>query len=69
MTERNVVLGNGVGPNPTNIEKILSWPKPKNVKQVKQLVAMGSQYRRYIKDLTSMVRPMVDLTKTGKTFF
>ena len=64
----HVVSGKGVRPNPTNIEKIISWPKPKNAKQVKQLVAMGSYYRRYVKDFASMVRPIIDLTKKGKKF-
>ena len=53
----HVVSGYDVSPNPTNIEKILSWPKPKSAKQVKQLVAMGSYYRRYVKNFASMVRP------------
>ena len=64
----HVVSDNGVSPNPTNIEKILSWSKPKNAKQVKQLVATGSYYGRYVKDFASMVRPMVDLTRKGKSF-
>ena len=50
-------------PSPTNISKIMNWPKPR---QVKQLVAMGSYYRRYVKDFASIVRPMVELTKQGK---
>ncbi|MCG8044298.1 MAG: ribonuclease H family protein, partial [Candidatus Thiodiazotropha endolucinida] len=64
----HIVSGDGVKPNPINISKILSWPKPKTAKQVKQLVAMGSYYRRYVKDFASMVRPMVELTKKGKKF-
>lgn len=64
----HVVSGAGVKPSPTNIAKIVDWPKPRNAKQVKQFVAMGSYYRRYIKDFASMVRPMVDLTKKGKKF-
>ena len=64
----HVVSGEGVKPNPTNIEKIMSWPKPRNAKQVKQLVAMGSYYRRYVKNFATLVRPMVELTKKGKKF-
>lgn len=60
--------GEGVKPNPTNIAKIASWPVPKTPRQVKQLVAMGSYYRRYVKNFASMVRPMVELTKKGKKF-
>ena len=64
----HVVSGEGVKPNPTNIAKIASWPVPKTPRQVKQLVAMGSYYRRYVKNFASMVRPMVELTKKGKKF-
>ena len=64
----HVVSGEGVKPNPTNIAKIASWPVPRTPRQVKQLVAMGSYYRRYVKNFASMVRPMVELTKKGKKF-
>ena len=64
----HVVSGAGVKPSPTNIAKIVDWPKPRNAKQVKQFVVMGSYYRRYIKDFAAIVRPMVDLTKKGKKF-
>ena len=64
----HVVSGKGVQPSPTNISKIISWPRPKTAKQVKQFVAMGSYYRRYVKDFASMVKPMVDLTKKSKKF-
>ena len=64
----HVVSGEGVKPSPTNIEKIINWPKPRTARQVKQFVAMGSYYRRYVKDFATIVRPMVDLTKKGKRF-
>ncbi|MCG8032791.1 MAG: retroviral-like aspartic protease family protein, partial [Candidatus Thiodiazotropha taylori] len=64
----HVVSSEGVKPCPTNITKIIDWPKPKNAKQIRQFVAMGSYYRRYIQGFASMVRPMVDLTKKGKKF-
>ena len=64
----HVVSSEGVKPNPTNIAKIASWPVPKTPRQIKQLVAIGSYYRRYIRDFASMVRPMVELTRKGKKF-
>ena len=64
----HVVSGGGVKPSPTNIMKIASWPVPKTPRQVKQLVAMGSYYRRYVRNFASMVRPMVELTRKGKKF-
>ena len=64
----HVVSGAGVKPSPVNIAKIVDWPKPKTAWQIKQFVAMGSYYRRYIKDFAAMVRPMVELTKQSKKF-
>lgn len=64
----HVVSGEGVKPSPVNITKIVDWPKPKTAKQVRQFVAMGSYYRRYIRDFAAIVRPMVDLTKKARKF-
>ena len=61
-----VVSGEGVKLNHTITAKIVSWPVPKTPRQVKQMVAMGSYYRRYVKNFASMVRPMVEMTKKGK---
>ena len=64
----HAVSGDGVKPNPVNIAKIVGWSRPKTPRQVKQLVAMGSYYRRYVKNFATIVRPMVELTKKGRKF-
>lgn len=64
----HVVSKEGVKPNPANIAKVVDWPQPKTAKQIRQFVALGSYYRRFIKDYASMVKPMVELTKKGKHF-
>ena len=64
----HVVSSEGVSPNPVNILKVVDWPKPKSAKQIRQFVALGSYYRRFVKDFASMVRPMVELTKKGRKF-
>ena len=64
----HIVSGEGVKPNPTNIAKVVDWPRPKSAKQVRQFVALGSYYRRFVKDFATMVRPMVELTKKGRKF-
>ena len=64
----HVVSAYGVKPNLANIAKVVDWPQPKTPKQVRQFVAFGSYYRRFVKDYASIVRPMVELTKAGKRF-
>jgi hypothetical protein len=64
----HVVSEKGVQPNPDNIAKILAWPTPKTVTEVRQVLGMGSYYRRFIKDFSILVRPLTDLTKKSKAF-
>jgi len=52
-----------IGPNGIEIEKekvngVLSWPKPKNVKDVKKFLGLANYYRRFIKDFAQVARPM-----------
>ena len=64
----HVVSREGIKPCPTNITKIVDWPRPKTAKQIRQFVAMGSIYRRYIRGFASIVRPMVELTRNNSKF-
>ena len=63
-----MVSKQGIKPNPINVAKIVQWPVPTNVKEVRQFVAMGSYYLRFVKDFAKLVRPMVELTKKDVTF-
>ena len=64
----HVVSKDGVRPDPTNIAKVVQWPVPQNAKQVKQFVATGSYYRKFVKNFAKIVRPLTELTKKGKEF-
>ena len=39
----------GILPSPHNVAKILRFPVPTNQKEVRQILGMGSYYRRFIK--------------------
>lgn len=64
----HVVSSEGILPNQDNISKILQWPRPTTVTEVRQLLGMGSYYRKFLKDFAKLVRLLVDLTKKGKQF-
>ena len=57
-----------IGPNSIKIEKekvegVLSWPTPKNIKDVRKFLGLANYYRRFIKDFTKVARPMNMLTR------
>jgi len=34
------------------MDGVLSWPKPKNVKDIRKFLGLANYYRRFIKDFT-----------------
>lgn len=61
----HIISCDGVKPNPEKIEKILSWPIPKNEKQIKQFLGLVGYYRRFIKNFSQITRPMTKYLKKG----
>ena len=61
-------LGVVIGPNGIEIEEgkvdgVLSWPEPKNVKDVRKFLGLANYYRRFIKDFARVARPINMLTR------
>jgi len=36
------------------VDGVLSWPQPKNVKDVRKLLGLANHYRRFIKDFAQV---------------
>jgi len=56
-------LGVVIGPNGIEMEKekvngVLSWPRPKTVRDVRKFLGLANYYRRFIKDFAQVARPM-----------
>ena len=57
-----------IGPNGIEIEKekvdgVLSWPEPRNIKDVRKFLGLTNYYKRFIKDFAQVARPMNMLTR------
>jgi len=35
------------------VDRVLSWPEPKNVKDIRKFLGLANYYRRFIKDVSS----------------
>lgn len=64
----HIVSEEGIQPNGENIRKILEWPTPQNVTEVRQILGLGSYYRRFVPNFAEIMRPLIDLTKKNKEF-
>jgi len=67
-TKKIGFLGVVIGPNRIEIEaekveRVLGWPEPKNVKDVRKFLGLANYYRRFIKDFAQVARPMNILTR------
>ena len=59
-----VVIGpNGIEMEAEKIDKVLSWPEPKNMKDIRKFLGLTNYYRRFIKDFAQVARPMNVLTR------
>ena len=48
-----VVIGpDGIKMEKEKVDRVLSWPEPKNVKDVRKFLGLANYYRRFIKNFT-----------------
>ena len=50
------------------VKKVLDWPTPTNVKEVRSFKGISSYYRKFIKDFSKIARPLTDLTRKSEPF-
>ena len=53
----DVVIGpNGIEMEKEKVDGVLSWPKPKNIKDVRKFLGLANYYRRFIKHFAQVAR-------------
>jgi len=58
-----VIEPNGIEIEKEKVDGVLSWPKPKNIKDVRKFLGLVNYYKRFIKDFAQVARPMNMLTR------
>ena len=59
----------GVKPNDSKVTAVKDFPRPQTVKQVKSFLGLANFYRRHIRGMAVISRPLTDLTRKNCTEF
>ena len=52
------VSGDGIGPDPSNIEKVLNSPAPRDIPQLQSFLGLANYYRKFIRDFANIAEPL-----------
>lgn len=58
----HVVSKDGIEADPEKTSKIHSWPRPSNVKEVREFLGFAGYYRRFVRDFAKIACPLTQLT-------
>jgi len=58
-----VIRPNGIEMKKEKVDRMSSWPEPKNVKDVRKFLGLTNYYRRFIKDFAQVTKLMNILTR------
>ena len=45
-----IIESNGIEIEKEKVDGVLSWPEPRNVKDIRKFLGLANYYRRFIKD-------------------
>ena len=62
------VTTDGLKPSPDKVDKLKSFPTPKNTKDVRSFTGLAQFYRKFIKGFSQTARPLFDLLKHDQKF-
>ncbi len=58
----HIISETGVQTDPENISALKTWPKPKNLRELRSFLGFAGYYWRFIRDYSKIVKPLNDLT-------
>ena len=64
----HVIIGAGIQVDPTKIEVVVSWQRPRNIVEIHSFLKLAGYYRWFVQNFSSIVAPLTRLTRKGISF-
>ncbi|XP_058726049.1 uncharacterized mitochondrial protein AtMg00860-like [Vicia villosa] len=64
----HVISQGGVAMDPSKVEALVNWERPKNVSEVRSFLGLAGYYRRFIKGFSQIALPLSRLTRKETQF-
>jgi len=64
----HVISARGISIDPTKVEAVLRWERPKSVTEVRNFVGLTGHYQRFMEGFSKIVGPLTHLTQNDQPF-
>ncbi|MCO6516945.1 MAG: hypothetical protein J6586_10735, partial [Snodgrassella sp.] len=64
----HIVGRDGIQVDPSKIEAVRDWPRPRNVAEVRSFLGLASYYRRFVEGFSKLATPLTELTRKSLKF-
>ena len=65
---RYVISAQGIAVDPSKIDTVLKWERPRTVTEVRSFLGLAGYYRRFVEGFSKMVSPLTQLTRKDQPF-
>ncbi|XP_061376293.1 uncharacterized protein LOC133318320 [Gastrolobium bilobum] len=64
----HIISTEGIAVDPSKVEAVMNWERPKTVTEVRSFLGLAGYYRRFIQNFSQLVQPLTRLTRKGMPF-